>query len=153
MDLTTWAFIFLAISIVMLIAEIFLPSHGMLGLLGGAAIVACIIVCFRINQYLGLGALLAAAVASPFLFTLAMRIWPRTPIGRRMTLQPVESHVTPPAIQIGQIGTALTQLRPMGTCEFGQQRVEVRSELGMIPAGSKVEVVNIDGGRLIVRKV
>jgi membrane-bound ClpP family serine protease len=120
-------------------------------LLGAAAIVGGIACCFAINQYLGLAALAGTAIASPFAFAAAMKVWPRTPIGRRMVLQPVESRLQPPLIRLGEVGVAISELRPMGTCQFGDERVEVRSDLGMIPPGAKVKVVNIDAGRLIVR--
>jgi membrane-bound serine protease (ClpP class) len=68
-----------------------------------------------------------------------------------MVLQPVESRLQPPLIRLGAEGVAVSELRPMGTCQFGDERVEVRSDLGIIPAGKKVKVVNIESGRLIVR--
>lgn len=151
MDLTVWAFIFLAVSITLLVAEVFLPSHGLLGLFGTIALICMIVVCFRINQYLGLGVMLASLVAAPFAFSFAMKIWPRTPVGRRLMLQPTQSMIEPPKFPVGTIGTAMSELRPMGTCDFNGERVEVRSQLGMIPAGTIVAVVQIDAGRLIVR--
>jgi membrane-bound ClpP family serine protease len=151
MDLSTWAFIFFAIALVFYVAEVFLPSHGMLGILGTLAMVGCIVVCFRINQYLGLGVMLASLIAAPFATLAAIKVWPKTPVGRRMVLQPFESHVAGPSVKIGDIGVAMSELRPMGTCEFAGERFEVRSQLGMIAAGTKVKVIGIDAGRLVVR--
>lgn len=153
MDLWTWALILFATGIVMLVAEMFLPTHGLLGVGGASAIVGAIACCFAINQYLGVAALVLTAVASPFVFGAAMKLWPKTPLGRRMVLQPTESRLQPPLVRLGEEGVALSELRPMGTCQFGDQRVEVRSDLGLIPPGTKVKVVNIDAGRLIVRAV
>lgn len=151
MDYSTWAFILFAAGIVMLAAEVFLPTHGLLGLGGAAAIVGAIACCFAINEVVGITALVLSAVASPFAFAGAMKVWPRTPIGRRMVLQPTESRLQPPLVRLGEQGVALSELRPMGTCQFGDERVEVRSDLGLIPPGTKVKVVNIESGRLIVR--
>lgn len=151
MDLSTWAFIFLGISLALFVAEVFLPSHGLLGILATLAIIACIVVCFRINSYLGLGVMLVTLIAAPFAAIAAVKIWPRTPIGRRMMLQPIDSKVEHPTVVIGAIGTALSELRPMGMCEFGDERVEVRSQLGLIAAGQKVKITSIDAGRVIVR--
>jgi membrane-bound ClpP family serine protease len=153
MELSTWTFILFAAGIVLLLAELFLPTHGLLGVCGGAAIVGGIACGFAINQYLGLTLLVLTAIASPFAAAGAMKIWPRTPLGRRMVLGPVESRLQPPLVRLGEVGVALSELRPMGTCQFGDERVEVRSDLGMIRPGTKVKVVNVDAGRLIVRSI
>lgn len=151
MDLSVWAAIFLAVSITLLVAEVFLPSHGLLGILGTIAMIGTIVVCFRINMYLGLGVMLTTLVLAPFAFLAALKVWPKTPVGRRMVLQPTVSPLVPPNLGPGAIGIAVSELRPMGMCDFGGERVEVRSQLGIIPAGAKVSVVGIDAGRVIVR--
>lgn len=153
MELTVWAFILFGIGLVMLVAEAFLPTHGLLGIAGAAALVGGIACSFAINQYLGLATLIGTAIASPFAFTLAMRIWPRTPVGRRIVLGPVESRLQPPLVRLGAVGKAISELRPMGTAEFEGERLEVRSDMGMIAPGTKVQVVNIDAGQLVVRAV
>lgn len=150
MEASTWALVLFGLSLALLIAELFLPSGGVLGIMATAAMVAAIVICFHINQYLGLGVLLFVAMASPFAISGAMKLWPKTPMGRRMTLQPVESPISRPPVESGQIGTALSELRPMGTCDFSGERLEVRTQIGMIPAGAKVKVVGIDSGRVIV---
>ena len=47
----------------------------------------------------------------------------------------------PLPVQIGQTGTTVSELRPMGTCDFAGQRVEAISELGIIPRGQQIRVV------------
>lgn len=152
MDSVAWIAIFFALGLILFAAELFLPTHGLLGILGAAAVVAGVIGCFYVNQYAGLAAVLATAILAPLGTGLMVRMWPKTPVGRRMTLQPVESRLQPPLIRLGAEGVALSELRPMGVCQFGDERVEVRSDLGMIAPGTRVRVVNIDAGRLIVRK-
>jgi membrane-bound ClpP family serine protease len=140
-----------AAAAVFLVAELMLPTQGLLGLLGIGAIIAAIVEGFRINQWLGLSLMLAVLILSPFAITLAINIWPRTPIGRRILLPRVVSIVTPPHIGVGQVGVTVSELRPMGYGEFDQQRFEVRSETGLIPTGSRIRVVNVLDGKLIVR--
>lgn len=138
---------------VLFLAELLLPTHGVLGGLAVAALVVAIGTCFYLNQWLGLGVLVAALLASPFLGSLFVRIYPRTLIGRRVVLQPVEHHLQAPPIQIGQVGVAVSELRPMGECEFGAKRIEVRSERGIVPAGTPVKIVSVNGGCPLVRIV
>jgi hypothetical protein len=92
-------------------------------------------------------------LASPLIGSLAIKIYPRTPIGRRMVLQPPSSTPAPLPIHIGQTGVVASALRPMGECDFGDQRIEVISEQGMIPSGQAVKVVSIVNGRPAVRAV
>jgi membrane-bound ClpP family serine protease len=153
MDPVAWIFILFAAGLVLLTAEVFLPTHGLLGVAGAVCVVGGVASSFAINQYVGLTVLAVTALATPFAAALAMKIYPKTPIGRRMVLGKVESRLQPPTVGLGETGVALSELRPMGMCEFGDQRVEVRSDLGMIPAGTKVRVVNVDAGRLVVRRV
>jgi membrane-bound ClpP family serine protease len=137
----------------LLAAEMFLPTHGILGVLGVAAILWGIGRSFLLNQWLGLGLLLATIACIPLVWTLALNIWPRTPIGRRMMLSAHESRVQPPPVGIGQAGVTVSGLRPAGICDFDGLRIEARTDMGTIDAGRSVRVVSIDQGRLIVRPI
>ena len=68
------------------------------------------------------------------------------------TLHFGQSCMTTP-IKLGQIGISVNEMRPLGECDFGDQRLEAVSELGIIAPGSKVRVVAIDNGRPTVRAV
>jgi membrane-bound serine protease (ClpP class) len=52
---------------------------------------------------------------------------------------------------VGLEGIAVTDLRPAGTAEFGDERVDVVSEAGWVPAGSTVRIVRSEGYRHVVR--
>lgn len=53
----------------------------------------------------------------------------------------------------GLDGVALTDLRPSGVAQFGDERLDVVSEAGWIAAGSPVRVLRSEGYRHIVRAV
>ena len=149
----TLAILLLLAGIVLLVAEMLLPTHGVLGLLGAAALAGSVITCFRIDSRLGFGALAAMVLAAPFGWMLFVKIWPRTPIGRRMILAPVAGKLADAAVAVGQTGVAISELRPMGVCSFGAERIEVRAERGTIPAGTRVRVVELIDRRPTVRAV
>jgi membrane-bound serine protease (ClpP class) len=153
MTLGTILILSFSIGVVLLIAELLLPTHGVLGVGGLLAMGIGIGACFFINRWLGLSVLLGMMLASPLIGSLAIKIYPRTPIGRRMVLQPPSSTPAPLPIHIGQTGVVASALRPMGECDFGDQRIEVISEQGMIPSGQAVKVVSIVNGRPAVRAV
>ena len=56
----------LAIGIVLLVGELFLPTHGLLGVLGGAATVVSAVRALMLNQWLGVAEVLAIMIATPF---------------------------------------------------------------------------------------
>jgi membrane-bound ClpP family serine protease len=149
------AILLFAIGIIILVAEVFLPTHGLLGLLGLICIGGAVMTCFHINQWLGLVVFLAVAIASPFSLALMIKLWPKTPVGKGMLLRPLPpSPARPIAVaQIGQVGWAITEMRPIGECEFGDLRTEAVSEYGIIAAREQVRVVALDQGRPVVRAV
>ncbi len=51
---------------------------------------------------------------------------------------------------IGAIGIALTDLRPSGTVQVGDERVDVVSDVGFISKGSTIKVIRSEGYRHIV---
>jgi membrane-bound ClpP family serine protease len=144
---------FAAAGIVLLVGELLVPTHGVLGVFGVLCFAAALVVVFRINQWVGLGVFLGMILASPFLITFAMNLWAKSPVGRRVILQPLEKRASASSVMVGQTGSAVTELRPIGECDFGEYRLEALSELGIIHAGQKVRVVSIDNGRPTVRAV
>jgi membrane-bound ClpP family serine protease len=153
MDPMTLIFMLVAAGIVLLVGELLLPTHGVLGIVGLLCIGAAIFVVFRVNKWVGMVAFLACLIASPFLFNLAMNLWAKSPVGRRIILQPVQTPTSAASVTVGQTGTAVTALRPIGECDFGDTRLEAHSELGIIEPGQKVRIVAINNGRPTVRAV
>ena len=54
---------------------------------------------------------------------------------------------------LGAVGTAATMLRPAGMAQFGDAYVDVVTEGSFIPAGTRVQVVEIEGHRVVVKEV
>ena len=54
---------------------------------------------------------------------------------------------------LGAMGTTNTPLRPSGVVRFGEQFVDVVSEGGYVPAGVRVQVVEVEGTRIVVKEV
>ncbi len=147
------AALLLLIGIVLLLGELLLPTHGVLGILGMISFAGMLGVCFYINQWMGLVIFLASVVASPFLLEWSVSIWEKTPVGKKFVLPAVEAQVFSTQVKLGEEGVAVSELRPMGECEFGEHRVEVLSEYGMIPSGRRVRVVGMTNGRPTVREI
>jgi membrane-bound ClpP family serine protease len=147
----TIAILLLLAGVILLVAETLLPSGGVLGVLSALALAACVVVCFRIDSRVGFAALVAMVVAAPFAWMLWVKLWPHTPVGKRMILAPVNSDLSAAGVTVGQTGLTVSELRPMGICTFGNDRLEARAEQGTIAAGSRVQVVDIIDRRPTVR--
>ena len=135
-----------------------LPAHGVLGVAGVGALIGGIIVCYQMSHALGLYVALGLAVAAPFGAAAWMKLWPKTPLGRRLILGPTAPTRDADAeganaIRVGQTGVVAAELRPNGLCDFGGERLAARSERGVLPAGQRVQVIAIVDGRPTVRAV
>lgn len=154
------------IGIVLLALEMFvIPGFGLTGLLGIAALVAGLGL-----SLVGAGATWTAVVtaagrvAVSLLLGLAgalalFRLLPRLPVGRLMVLttelQAREGFASAPEADrgfIGQHGTAVSPLRPAGIALIEGARVDVVSDGEFIEAGTFLEVVRVDGNRVVVRR-
>jgi membrane-bound ClpP family serine protease len=153
MDPLLWITLLSVLGIALLIAEALIPSHGLLGVMSALCFAGVIGVCFYLNQWLGLGVLTGGIVASPFLGAFLIEAWKRTPVGKRMVLTATVGEAPQIGVRVGQVGLALSELRPSGEVDFDDQRVQAVSEGGIIPVGSRVKVISVSDGIATVRQV
>lgn len=156
------AVVLLAIAVILFLAELFIPSGGLLGVIAAVALIAGIIMLFRIDTTLGLVGVVLSMIAIPVLFAVGLKIWPNTPIAQRLLLKDLPRDEVDPATGrpkaelehralIGAEGKALTDLRPVGACLINDQRFECLAEGDMIRAGDTIRVVAADGMQIKVR--
>lgn len=146
-----------AVAVLLLTAEIFIPSNGVLTVVGIAFLILAIVRTFHFGNTAGTIAIGATVVFLPAFAITAVKIWPHTRIGRKISpLNPVYSEgelgskVGDIAPLVGKYGRTLSPLRPVGTCEFGERRLECVCESGMIDAGVMVRAVGVRGRNLEV---
>jgi membrane-bound serine protease (ClpP class) len=155
--LVTWLIILLVAAIIVFVAEVFVPSAGILSVVGGVLLLGAIGVAFGINKWAGVGMTAAVVAATPFAFAVGVSVWSKTPIGRQMTLTATSGEATKINVLIGETAVAVTDLRPMGECETtgaAPTRVECQAEMGQIlPAGTRVKILSIEAGVATVRAV
>jgi membrane-bound ClpP family serine protease len=151
MSLGGIAILLVIVAVVLLVAELLLPSHGILGVGAGLSYAAAVGICFFINKWLGLSVFLGSVLASPFVYSALLEAWMRSPVGKRVVLQPQEAPQPVPLVRVGQVGIACSDLRPTGECDFGDIRVEAISEHGIIRTGESVKVVAMNGTQPMVR--
>ena len=109
----------------------------------------------RVSQYLF--ALMGAAALA---ITIA-RFLPKLPGANRLVLEApadvASSEYLPGAGEaaqlLGAMGTTSTPLRPAGVVKFGDKFVDVVSDGAFIPAGTRVQVIQVEGTRIVVKEV
>lgn len=144
----------------LIVAEVFVPSGGLLSICALACLVGGVAIFFRISPTAGWLGVLVAIIMVPLLLIGAYKLLPRTRFGRNVLLAgPVRERGdaisdTPELIKLlGQVGKVLTPLRPVGTCDFSGRRVECVAETGYVQKGAAVKVVRVEGTQLTVRVV
>lgn len=91
---------------------------------------------------------------------LLLRLVPQLPFGRRLVLSTGMTAgmgwVSAPDQDqqwLGRTGTAASPLRPSGIATIDDARVDVVSDGAFIDAGTPIQVVRVDGNRVVVRRV
>lgn len=86
---------------------------------------------------------------------------PNIPYANRLILQPPTDETesadtasaTPHAGLLGAIGVTATPLRPAGKVQFGEDFLDVVAEGDYVNAGVRVQVIEIEGYRIVVKEV
>jgi membrane-bound serine protease (ClpP class) len=139
----------------MIAAEVFVPGL-ILGTLGGLCLIGSVVLCYvSYGPLWGTAAFAALAVLGLFGFFLWLRLFPYTPIGKKMMLHRSllsRNSLSAPDL-IGATGEAVTPLRPAGTAVIQGRRMDVVAESGLIESGQKISVVSQEGIRIVVRQI
>lgn len=163
MDYSHFAVLFMVFGLALLIAEVFVPSAGMILVLSLA--------CFGGSAWCAWQAwwetsrttwwvyLVALVILMPSTLGAAFYLLQRTPLGRRILLEaPTLEEVTPYAAEeehllqmVGRIGKTLTMLNPSGLVLVDGERTQCESEGLLIEQDETVRIVGVKGNSLVVR--
>jgi membrane-bound ClpP family serine protease len=160
--LLLWGLGLLAGAVVVGLLEIFVPSHGLLAFASAAMAVAGVVCLWRHDEGWGLSGALALLVLAPAGVYFGLRIWPSTPLGRKIIGAPTEEDVQRQRraeeaerqqrlALVGQTGVVVVELRPIGVVEVGGKRYDAVSETSFAKPGSKVKVAAAEPNQLRVR--
>jgi membrane-bound ClpP family serine protease len=144
----------------LLIAEIFVPSGGLITICALLSLAGGIALFFRYSVTAGWIGVAVAFLMIPSVLIVAYRMFPRTRFGRSVTLQPPkreQGDAVPDTAELrellGRQGEVLTPLRPVGMCDFSGRRVECMADGGYLGKGSKVKVIDVESTQVKVRPV
>jgi membrane-bound serine protease (ClpP class) len=155
-----FAFFLYLVCAVLIIAEVFVPSGGLISLCALACLIGGAVIFFQHSTTAGWIGISVAIVMIPVVLIFAYKIFPNTRFGKSVTLSPPERQqgdAIPDTSELkellGKVGTVITPMRPVGMCEFTGQRVECVAESGYVDKGKKVKVINVESTQLTVRAI
>ncbi len=160
MDALFWCLLLLVIGLAFIFLEIFIPSGGLLSLMAAGAFIASLVVGFSEGLWLGTIMLAVNTIVVPLSIGAALKLWPLTPIGKRILIKrpASEDDVLPNTDEyrrrkemVGKRGVAKTRLLPSGDVKIDGRVYDAMSEGMAIEAGQAVKVVAVRTQRLVVR--
>lgn len=166
-----WVAVFI-VGIAFVVLELFFfPGTLVLGLTGFALILVALVMAM-VDIYPGgstlptlpqltvpLNDLALAAVGAFLLILVLSRVLPRTSLYHALVSRGASGVRTEAALatmqqqRLGQVGLALSTLRPGGKAQFGSQIVDVVTQGDLIEKGSQVRVIGSSGHEAVVELV
>ena len=167
-QLAGWEELLLAVAGVALLAieVLVLPGFGIAGVLGIVRLLAALVLSLigaGDTAMVIVGAawrVMIALVISIVTGLLLLRFLPRLPFARQMILEtnlgagPLHGSAPESDLHwLGRQGRASSVLRPAGIAEINGKRVDVVSDGELIEPGARIEVMQVDGNRIVVRRL
>ena len=158
MSYLAWALILLLVGLALVVMETFIPSAGLLAILAAVSLLAAVVVAFLSGPGTGLAFTVGIAVLLPVVVVMAIRIWPHTPLGRRLLLRaPQPQDVIPEELPserfkvlVGTVARAKTKMLPAGAIVIDGRTIDAVSQGMPIEQGQLVRIVEARGNRVVV---
>lgn len=166
-----WEIVIFVLGVAFLAVEVFvLPGFGVSGVIGIVLIVAALLLSLQDFVFprapyefreLGYNTLcvLGSFLMSLVLFCTIVRSMPKMPYLSKLVLQTAE-HAEAGFTQasaerrslVGRVGFAVSMLRPAGRAEIDDEMVDVVAEGDYVEKGTRIEVIEVKGNRVVVRR-
>lgn len=144
----------LVFSLALIIIEIlFIPGTTLFGIAGILFAIIGIVIGFR-----SLGSTGGLIVLGSFAVIGGMAVYLsfKSKVWRNFALQQTNNsrvnEEQPVLLHVGDVGKAISALRPSGKAEFGNRQVEVHTLGTFANAGSLVKVIRLDSGKVFVEQ-
>ncbi|WP_156851271.1 NfeD family protein [Planococcus donghaensis] len=150
--------ILLVIGFGLLVAEFIIPG-GVAGFLGVAAILGSILLAGGDLKTTAIAVLIAMIVATVGMVIVVKFFGKRLSLFKRIILMDATdtasgyvSTTNRPEL-VGKIARTLTALRPSGTIQLEDERIDAVSEGRFIDSGKNVKIIKVEGSRIVVREL
>lgn len=143
------------IGVIVIIAEIILPSGGILSILAICLLGFSLFKAFALSTNVGMLFLGADIIIVPALVLLGLKLIAKSPVTLRKTLSK-EDGVMSQKKEMEELldasGTAITDLRPAGSIKIDKKRIDAVTRGDYIDKGAQVRVIEVTGNQIIVRE-
>lgn len=142
--------------VVVIIAEIIIPSGGLISIVALTLFGYSLLVVFQeVSVATGIFFVVADIITIPILVLVGLKMLAKSPVTLKKELSSAAG-VTSQSAQLqdylGMTGTATCDLHPAGTALINGRRVDVISRGEYIEKGSAIEVSAVTGNQIIVRQ-
>ena len=145
----------------LLVLEAFMPGFGLPGISGIILeVIAVVMTWFNLGPMAALGITLIILSIIAIAISISLRSATKGKLSRsQIILNDVESAEAgyrsseDMNIFLGREGTATTVLCPTGMADFDGVKLNVMSEGEFVPAGTKVQIVQVEGSRIIIKTI
>jgi membrane-bound serine protease (ClpP class) len=149
--------ILFVIGLALLAAELFIPG-GIVGIIGGALMIISLLFAGESVVHMAYSILIAVFIATIGMVILMKFFGKNLHIFNKLVLRDAttseEGYVSNVnrIDLLGKVGDTVTPLRPAGTIIIGTERIDVVSEGSYIDSKREVEVIQVEGSRVVVRE-
>lgn len=150
-------FLFL-IGVILMLIELFVPGFGIFGIIGILSLSAGIAVASYETTY-GLISLAIAIAVNTVIVVILIKYFGHRGVWNRFILKEEQkkeggyvSHTKDKNL-VGKKGVSLSKLRPSGMAMIEGKRYDVVTEGGFIPANQPIEVIFVEGTRIVVKEI
>ncbi|MBT4288920.1 MAG: serine protease [Deltaproteobacteria bacterium] len=145
------------IGILVIMAEILLPSGGLLSMLAIGLFGYSLYYVFNsISSSIGMVFLIMDIITIPIAILAGFKLLAKSPIALKKKLSSEDGVVAQSADAqkyIGKEGIAFTDLRPAGIAMIESERLDVVTEGKYLDKDTKIVVVSVSGNQIIVNQI
>ena len=143
------------LGILVVVAEIFIPSLGVLMAIAlGLLLYSIYLVFTTISSFAGMVFLGMDLLAVPLLLILGMKILAVSPLSLKNRLSSKDGVVTASSKEyMNKQGHAVSDLRPSGIAFIEGKRVDVVTDGDYVEANTPIIVTGVTGNQIIVEKI
>jgi len=152
-----WAILILIITIgigLIIVEIIFVPGTTIVGVLGLLCVIGGVAYGFlTFGAPMGWGITAVTVIISTVAIVISLKsgVWKRFALNDTIESKVNEHlHID---LEPGEVGVALSALRPSGNAEFGEEKLEVTTLGELVDSGSKVKVTHIEGRVIYVEQL
>jgi membrane-bound ClpP family serine protease len=144
------------VGILVVIAEIIIPSGGILGILAAGLFGYSLYIVFsQVSATAGMVFVMADLVIIPVLVYIGIKVLAKSPVTLRTRLSKTDGVTSQDTAQnafLGMEGRTVTDLRPSGVAIIDRQRVDVVTRGEYLEKETDIVVTAVRGNQIIVKQ-